>query len=49
MIPYLPYFAYGLAAISLVTAGVLAYRKADGWGWFLIVAVVLVPASKIPV
>lgn len=30
-----------------VTAGVLAYRKADGWGWFLFAALLLASSIKV--
>lgn len=41
-----PFLAYGLAALSVTIAGLLAYKKTDNWGWFLIVGVLLVPATS---
>ena len=41
----IPFLSYGLAALCIIIAGVLAFKKTDNWGWFLIVGVLLVPAA----
>lgn len=32
---------------SIIVAGILAYKKIEGWGWFLLIALVLASGLKI--
>lgn len=41
----LPYLSYVLPAICFIISGILAFRSKEGWGWFLVVGVFLVPAA----
>lgn len=45
MLAVIPFLSYALAAICIVIAGVLAAKKTDNWGWFLLVGFLLVPAT----
>lgn len=46
-LPLLPFFGYGLSAICFVISGLLAWRGKEGWGWFLAVGFLLVPAAAV--